>query len=171
MAQDLHLAVVADAAGKPVHRADELGHELRRGLAVDVLGRVDLFEAAGTHHADAVGDRERFGLVVSDKQGGDPQSLLKAANLSSQLQTDASIQRRQRLIEQQHLWLDRECARDSHALLLPAGELVRIAVCRLGEPDELEELVGALQPLRLVLSRMRSPKATFVRTSMFGNRL
>jgi hypothetical protein len=85
LAEHLHLAVVADAPGQPVHRADELGDERRRRVPVDVLRRVELLEAAGVHDADPVGDRERLGLVVGDEQRGDPEPLLEAADLGAQL--------------------------------------------------------------------------------------
>ena len=111
-----------------VHRADELGHERRRRVAVDVLRGVDLLEPAGVHHADAVGDRQRLGLVVGDEQRGDPEPLLDAADLAAQLVADARVERRERLVEQQHGRLDRQRAGDRDALLLAAGELVRVAV-------------------------------------------
>ena len=49
-----------------VVRADELGHERRLRLEVDVGLRPDLLDAARVHHDDPVGDRERLGLVVGD---------------------------------------------------------------------------------------------------------
>ncbi len=85
LAEHLHLAVVADPTGHAVHRADELGDERRRRLPVDVLRGVELLELAGVHDADPVGDRQRLGLVVGDEQRRDPEPLLEAADLSTQL--------------------------------------------------------------------------------------
>ena len=65
------------------------------------------------------------------------------------------VERAERLVEQQHLGLDRERARERDALALAAGELVRIAV---GEPVELherEQLVDLGADLRLVRAASR----------------
>ena len=48
------------------------------------------------------------------------------------------VERAERLVHQQHLGIDRERARDADALLHAAGELVRAAIERIREPDELE---------------------------------
>ena len=62
------------------------------------------------------------------------------------------VERRERLVEQQHRRLDRQRAGDRDALLLAAGELVRVAVGGLREAHQLQQLVGALEARRLVLA-------------------
>ena len=57
---------------------------------------------------------------------------------------DLGVERAERLVEQQHLRLDRERAGERHALALAAGELVRVALVVAGEPDDAEQLVDAL---------------------------
>jgi hypothetical protein len=89
---------------------------------------------------------------VGDEQGGDLEPLLKAADLGSQLGANEGVERRQRLVEQQNRRLDRERTGDRDALLLPAGQLVRIPVGGLREPDQRQQLVGVLEARRLVLS-------------------
>ena len=109
---------------------------------------------------------------MGDEQGGDPEPLLEAADLGPQLGADAGVERRQRLVEQQDRRLDRERTGDRHALLLPARQLVRIAVGGLREPDQLQQLIGTLEARSPCPDcRIRRPNATFVRTSMLGNRL
>src|SRR5438105_2117325 len=46
----------------------------------------------------------------------------------------------ERLVEQQHLGVDRERTREAHALALAAGELGRVALCEALELHELEQL-------------------------------
>ena len=55
------------------------------------------------------------------------------------------VDRRERLVHEQHRRVGGERARDADALALPAGQLRRVAVAVEGrvEPDELEQLVGA----------------------------
>ena len=72
-----------------------------------------------------------------------PTSSLDPADLLAQLHPDLGVERGQRLVEQQHLRLDRERAGQRHPLLLAAGDLVRVAVGVVAEADELEQLAGA----------------------------
>ena len=142
------------------------------GAAVHLGRRADLLDPAAVHHGDAVGDRQRLLLVVRDVERRDPELELDAPDLLPQLDAHLRVERRERLVEQQHAGLDREGAGERDALLHAAGELVRVAVDRVAEPDELEQLadpVGALAPCRC--PRTRSPNSTFCRAVMFGNRL
>src|SRR5205823_14568557 len=59
----------------------------------------------------------------------------------------ARVERTERLVEEQHLRIDRERAREAHALALTTGELRRITPCEPLQLDELEELVDALVDL------------------------
>ena len=65
---------------------------------------------------------------MGHKQSGDPEPLLKVADLSAQLYAHTGVQCRERLVEEQNLGLDREGAGDGYTLLLAAGELMRITV-------------------------------------------
>ena len=59
----------------------------------------------------------------------------------------AGIERRQRLVEQQRMRIEDQCAAEGDALLLAAGELRRQAFAEAGEADLVEHRVGALAPL------------------------
>ena len=146
-------AAVDNRAFEAVHRADELGDERRRGRAVHLRGRAHLLDAAAVHDRNVVGDRQRLLLVVRDVERRDPELELDAPDLLAQLHAHLRIERRERLVEQQHARLDRERARERDALLHAAGELVRVAVARVAEPDELEQLPDALPPVGLVACR------------------
>ena len=110
---------------------------------VELGRRRDLLQPAGAHDADPVGDRQRLLLVVRDEQGGGADLALDPADLVAQLGAHLGVQRGQRLVEQQHLRLDRQRPGQRDALLLAAGELVRVAVRPASrEPDQLEQLAG-----------------------------
>ena len=122
------------------------------------------------HHADPVGDGQRLLLVVGDEQGGDAHLELDPADLVPQLRPDLGIERRQRLVQQQHLRLDGQRPGQRDPLLLPAGDLVRVAVRlrRTGRPARASPSPAG--PARAVLTRRsRSPNATFCCTVMCGN--
>ena len=79
----------------------------------------------------------------------------------AQLLAHPRVERAERLVEQQHLGLDRERPGERHALALAARELRRVAV---GEAVEVDELRAARPPARLISAfgrlRIVSPKAT-----------
>jgi hypothetical protein len=110
----------------PVHGADELGHERGGRVGVQLVGRGDLLQLALPHDADPVGHRQRLLLVVGDEQGGGAEALLQDADLLAQLQAHLGVQGGQRLVEQQHPGLDGQRAGQRDALLLTAGQLVRV---------------------------------------------
>ena len=108
-----------------VRRADEIGDEARLRALVDFLGRADLLHLAVVEHGDAVGHRQRLALVVRDEDEGDAERLLQGLQLFLHLLAQLQVERAERLVEQQHLRLVDEGARQRHALPLPAGELAR----------------------------------------------
>ena len=114
-----------DATGVDVDRADELGDEPVRRQVVELARRADLLDHALVEHGQPVGDGHRLLLVVGDEDRGDSQPPLQPLQLEAGRRAQLRVEVRQRLVEQQHARLDRERARDRHALLLPAGELRR----------------------------------------------
>ena len=82
----------------------------------------------------------------------DPELELDPADLLAQRHAHLRVERGERLVEQQHARLDRERARQGDALLHAARELVRIALARVPEPDELEQLADPLPPVGLRLA-------------------
>ena len=89
-------------------------------MVIDFLGRADLLDPSLVHHHDPVGQLERLFLIVSDEDAGDVQFVVQPPQPSPQLLTDLGIERAERLVEQQHLGLDRERARERDALALAA---------------------------------------------------
>src|SRR5262249_15736216 len=57
------------------HRlAEKVAHEGRGGLLVQTAWRPDLLDASAVHHRDAVGEAERFDLIVGDEEDGDAET-------------------------------------------------------------------------------------------------
>ena len=65
---------------------------------------------------------------MGDEQGGDAELGLDPADLVAERQADLGVERRQRLVEQEHLGLHGERPGEGDALLLAARQLVRVAV-------------------------------------------
>ena len=71
-----------------------------------------------------------------------PSSRCTCADGAAQLLADLGVERAEGLVEQQHLGLVRQRARDRDALLLAAGELGRQALVHALERDELQQLLA-----------------------------
>ncbi len=99
------------------------------------------------HHADPVGEHERFLLVVGDQDRRHAQPALHLADGLAQFDADLGIERAERLIEQQHLGLVCERAGHRDALLLAAGELPGKAGRKTFQRHQLQQLVAATGPV------------------------
>ena len=81
-----------------------------------------------------------------------PNSRSERRDQIEHLGLDGRVQRGGRLVEDQQRRLRRERHRDHHPLEHPAGQLVGISVHhprRIGDPDLVEHLLGAVERLRL----------------------
>ena len=93
------------------------------------------------HQHDAVGEIDRLVDVVGDHEHGLAGLQADAAHLVLQGAAGERVERRERLVHQHDLRLDRERARDADALLHAAGELGRALVLGAGEADEVDEFL------------------------------
>ena len=107
---------------------------------------------------------------MRDVDEGDPDLVLDALQLQLHLLAELEIERAERLVEQQHLRVVDERARERDALLLAAGQLLRLSLPAAGEIDELEHLEHARRGSRpSARPRRSSPKATLSKIDMCGN--
>ena len=132
-----------DLAGQDVRLADEVGDE-GGGRGVVELARGSLLgDHRAVHDDDAVGDGERLLLVVGDVGDGQAELLLQLADLVADAAAELGVEVRERLVEEQHLRLEDQGARDRDALLLAAGELGGEAGLEAGQADERQAVGGA----------------------------
>jgi hypothetical protein len=128
-----HLAQLdADAAiRQPLARhqcalTDEVGDEAVGRAVVEVVGAVPLPQPAFAEHADAVGHGEGLVLRVRDQERGHAFVLQDAPHLLRQALAQIEVEAGEGLVEQQQAGFGRQRARQRHALLLAAGQLMRI---------------------------------------------
>ena len=163
-------AFADDRPREQVALADEVGDEARARKAVDLRRLVELLDAAVVHHRDPMRQRERLGLVVRHVDERDADFLLQVDELDLQLLAQLRVERRERLVEQQHRRVRDERARDRDALLLAAGQLVRIALAEADEAHVLERRLDARLAARRAGTRaICSGNATLPSTVMCGN--
>ena len=158
-AADLELGVLTHDGGQDVGLADEIGDEGRYcRLAVASSGRADLVDHALVHDDDAIGDRQRFLLVVGDQDGRDAEPPLQHADFAPQPHALPRIECRQRLVEQQQAGRRRERARKRDALLLrrPRAGPGIWRRCRAG-PTSFSSSATRAADGRLATLRLTSP--------------
>ena len=99
------------------------------GLVVELAGRGHLQHAPVVQHGDPVGHRHRLLLIVRHDDERHADLVLETLELDLHLSPELAVERCERLVQQQdpRALHDRAGQRDS--LALPAGELMRPAVC------------------------------------------
>ena len=85
-----------------------------------------LFYLALIHQMDLIRHDHCFILIMCDKDSRDLQLFLYPFDFFLQLPPQLGIDRAQRLIEKQDLWLHDDCPGNRNTLLLTAGKLTRI---------------------------------------------
>ena len=91
---------------------------------------IDLGEGPPAHHRHLVGQRERLALVVGDEHRGGAGRTEGADDRAAGLLAEPGVERGERLVEQHQRGLGGQGAGQRDALLLTAGELVRLPVAR-----------------------------------------
>ena len=104
------LAVAFDQrAGELVGGAGEIGDEQIGRAIVDFVGRADLQQLAVAHHADAIAEHDRLGLIVRHVKRGHAGLLEDDAKIVAQPQAQFGIEIGQRLVQQQQAAAGRRC--------------------------------------------------------------
>ena len=114
-----------------VHGRRRAQEHPRIGMLRPLEQRIDrrkLHDLAEIHHGHAVGDVPHDAEVVAQKQHRQLQLLLQVLQELEDLRADRHIERRDRLVGDEHAGAQRQRARNRDALALAAAELVRIAV-------------------------------------------
>ena len=115
----------------------------------ELLRRAQLYDFAEIHDRYPVAEVPDCRQVMRDEKIGDPQTLLQIDEKIDDLRPRGWIERGDRLVQNDELRLCRNGPRDSNALLLPSGYLVRVPV---------GGLRGTAPPLR---RRSRTRSSTF----------
>src|SRR5690606_18578386 len=126
-----------------VGATDEVGHKARVRAAINFVGRANLLDTASVHDDDPVRKRHRLHLIVRHVDAGDIQPALQGVDFTAHLHAQFGVEVGEWLVEQQHLWLHDERARQRHALLLATRQLVGFAVAQPGQADQRQSIFDA----------------------------
>ena len=130
-------------AREQVRDPEEARDEGGLRLLVELVRRAELLDPALVHDRDRVRHRHRLLLVVRDVDERDPDVVLDRLQLELHLLAELEVERPERLVEEQHVRLVHERAREGDTLLLASRELPRLALLHPLEVDELEDLAHA----------------------------
>ena len=131
-----------------------LGVRMGRPCEQHITGR-HFDDATGTHHGDSLADVFHDGQIMRDEQVSQAEFGLQVLEQVQDLRLNRDVQRRHRLVTDQHLGAERERARDSDALPLATGEAVRIAAqVTYVETYRSQEGLDPLDPLFLARDSM-----------------
>src|SRR5437016_14493142 len=86
---------------------------------------------------------------MGDEDGGHAELALNLLELDLHRSAQVPVERRERLVEQQHLGTNDERARERNPLLLAAGELTRLTILQAPKLDQCKGLSGPPCNLRL----------------------
>ena len=157
------------AAAKEVRLPDEIGDEPVDRVRVDLLRRAELLDAPLAHHGDAIGEHQRFFLVVRDEDRRQAEPSLQPLHFELHLLAQFAVERAERLVEQQQSRVEDDRARERDALLLAARKLARQPRTEIAEIDELQDRRDALANPALGTLRISSGNAMFCSTVRCGN--
>ena len=90
------------------------------------------------HDDHAVGQRQRFLLVVGHVDKCDAQLFVHLLQFQLHVFAHLQVQCRQRFVQQQHFGFVDDSASNSHALLLTAGERVHVTLLIIGQTHGLQ---------------------------------
>ena len=111
---------------EPARRPEARAYrDARRGE--DCLGLAALDDLARLHHHHPVGDGPHHAQIVADEEIAQPVAVREPGQQIEDLRPDPHVERRDRLVENDHLRPDDQRAGDGDALALAAGELVDVA--------------------------------------------
>ena len=128
-----------------IERSATSGDSMRRGCGMSIGVLRGDPAGPGREQHDPLGEPAGLAHVVGDEQHGDPDLLPDPQQLVVQQVAGDRVQRRERLVHEQHVAVLRERPGQRHALAHAAGQLVRPLAARAVQADQLEQ---ALRPPR-----------------------
>src|SRR5205807_9476367 len=139
--------IILDQPPNVIHIAYEFGRAFhRKGAWPRQLDGDALPQPTRPAREDehTVGQKHRLVDLVGDEQDRLAASFPDAHELRLHDLAGLRVERRERLVHQQDLWVDRQRAREIDPLAHAARELARMVIFESLEADELQELQGAL---------------------------
>ena len=107
-----------------------------------LVGGVVLGHAAVVEHQQPVGEGEDVDRVVGDQHRDALEAVQVLGQLLAQGLGDGHVERRERLVEQQHARIGRQRPGHRHPLRLPAGQLAGTPLGEVADAEPVEQVPG-----------------------------
>ena len=117
------------------------GCKFGRRAFIKFFGCADLFDGSVTHDHDPVRHRQRFFLIMGhvDKRRAD--AAVDVLELFLHFDAQLFVKRTKRFVQKQHRRRKAQGTRKGDTLLLPPGQLRRLAICKILQLHQLQHLV------------------------------
>ncbi len=125
-------------------RAGEARDEAVGGCGGQLRRSPELAQPAVDQHADAVGERGGVAEVVRHEQRGEVQLREQVLQLSADDAAGLCVERRERLVEEQHGRVARQRASEGDTLALAAGDGIRALAREMVDAEALQQLAGPI---------------------------
>src|SRR6185503_1616449 len=154
------------AGGKLVQVGEGARGEDILGRAVEVKRIAGLYDTPCPHQRHAVAHAHRLlGVVGNDDRGG-TRLMQDGERLLAHFFPKSRVETRERLVHQKHARAGRDGAGERHALLLAAGEDMRIFVGIVGEADAIQRRMSL--GLGFAASKRSQPEGGIVEDREMG---
>src|SRR4030095_4319553 len=151
-------------AVKKIDVAEKIVDEGIDWMMIDLFRRADLLDASFVHQNDPIGHFQGFFLIVSDKDAGNFQLVVKAPEPLAQLFSNFRVEGTEGLVQKQHVGFHRQGAGQGDSLALAPGELRWQAVTEPVQLHELQEVVYLF-----LYDFLRGPKTARAHAQTEGN--
>ena len=121
-----------------IRRANKVCDKARFGSAIDFLGSTHLHYLTVVEQCDSIRHRQRFILIVGNKDEGNAKLAVQVFQLFLHLLTQFEIERSQGFIEQQHTRLVHQRTRQCNALSLPTRQFAGAAPAKPSQGNQLQ---------------------------------
>ena len=135
-----HFIVFYHDSRQDIALTDEICHKPVDRFIINIFRRSHLLNLSVIHDHDLIRHGQRLFLVMSDKDKGNTHLLLDPLQFILHFLAQLQIQRRQRLVQQQHLRLVHQRSCNGDALLLSAGQQSRILILISFQADQFQHL-------------------------------
>ena len=149
-------AVVERNTSEPVPFLDRLTRQNRRAREArdervarqshELRGRAELEHLAFAEHTDAMREGRGVLEVVGDENRGQSEGVEELPQLGANAGPRVGVERRERLVEEQHRGIAPEGAGERDALALAARELAHASAGEMADPEAIEERLRRQPP-------------------------
>ncbi len=150
---------------KDIFEACKVRDRLQSRRSHHFMGLPLRYDSSRVQHDHLIAQGKYFFSVMSDEENRDAVILVPLPQIAHQQRLRRTIERRQRLIEQQRSRFGHQRASQRDSLALASGDLPRPPIAQVTDPEQVENFAAAHLPLRA------AQRAETVRDILLGGKV